>query len=180
MPAAPNHGLLYTALMLRKLHEPRAFGRVLDAGAEGRYRAVLAEHLPGAAWIGAEEAWAPVLDEFRLRRDGDGRLGCADIRITAAARLAGLDLALFEGVFEHLEPADALALAGAWLERSALVLVSLPAALPVGTALPGLLSRFVQGGDAVCFLSTDAGRARQVAQLHGVIPGIVQRMTGGG
>ena len=172
MSAAPDHGLLYTALMLRKLHELRGFGRVLDAGAEDRYRTVLGEHLPGAVWIGVGEAWAPALGELRLRRRGDG-LGLTDIRTLAASRLPGLDLALFEGVFEPLDPADALALAAAWLERAAVVLVSLPAALPVGTALPGLCARFVAGGGAVCLLSADAGRARQVVQLHGVIPGIV-------
>ena len=178
MSSAPDPGLLYTALMLRKLHELCCFGRVLDASAEGRYRAVLAEHLPGAAWIGAEEAWAPALGELRLRRRGEG-LGLTDIRILAAGRLERVDLALFEGVFEHLEPADALALASAWLKRTALVLVSLPAAASVGMALPGLCARFVAGDGAVCLLSADGGRARQVAQLHGAIPGIVQRMTGG-
>ncbi len=177
MSTAPDPGLLYTALILRKLHELRGFARVLDAGAEGRYRAVLAEHLPGAAWIGAENAWAPALDELRLRRRGEG-LGLTDIRVLAAGRLERVDLALFEGVFEHLEPADALALASAWLERTALMLIALPAAA-VGMALPGLCARFVAGGGAVCLLSADAGRARQVAQLHGAIPGIVQRMTGG-
>jgi hypothetical protein len=176
MPVIPDPGLLYTALMLRKLHELRGFGRVLDAGAEGRYRAVLAEHLPGAVWIGVEEAWAPELDELRLRRLDDGRFGCTDIRVAAAERLSGVELALFEDVFEHLEPAEALALANAWLKRSALVLVSLPAA---AAALPGLAARFVWGGTAVCFLTADAGRAQQVTQLHGVIPGLIQRMTGG-
>ena len=178
MSAASDPGLLYTALMLRKLHELRGFGRVLDAGTEGRYRAVLAEHLPGAVWIGVE-AWGPVLGELRLRRR-EGRFDCADLRIAAAsAQPAGVALALFEGVFEHLAPEDALTLAGAWLARSELVLASLPAALPVAAALPGLLSRFVVGGNALCFLSTDPGRARQAVQLQGVIPGIVQRMTGG-
>ena len=179
MPAAPDPGLLYTALMLRKLHELRGFGRVLDAGAEGRYRAVLAEQLPGAAWVGVEEAWAPVLDGLRLRVRDDGRLGCADLRLAAATRLPGIDLALFEDVFEHLETADALALAGAWVERVSLVLVAVPAALPVGTALPALAARFVEGGGAVCLLSADPGRIRQVAQLHGEMPGIVRRMAGG-
>jgi len=178
MSAAPNPALLYTALMLRKLHELRGFGRVLDAGAEGRYRAVLAEHLPGAAWIDATEAWRPVLGELRLRRRGES-LGLTDIRILAAARLAGVELALFEDVFEHLEPEGALALASAWVESSSLVLVSLPATLPVGTALPALRARFVAGDSAVCFLSVDAGRARQVAQLQEAMSGIVQRMTEG-
>ncbi len=178
MSAASDPGLLYTALMLRKLHEARGFGRVLDAGPEGRYRAVLAEHLPGAGWIGVEVAWAPVLGEFRLRRREDG-LGLIDLRIAAASRLSGLDLALFEDVLEHLAPDDALALAAAWLERASLVLIALPASLPVGTALPGLCARFVQGAAAVCLLSADAGRARQVTQLRGVIPGIVRQMTGG-
>ncbi|MEI6559462.1 MAG: hypothetical protein WCO00_13745 [Rhodospirillaceae bacterium] len=176
MPAAPDHALLYTALMLRKLHELRGFGRVLDAGAEGRYRAVLADHLPGAAWVGIETAWAPVLDEFRLRQTERG-LGFTDIRI-AAARFAGVDLVLFEDVFEHLELADALALADAWLERSSLVLVAMAAALPVATTLPGLCCRFVHGGTAVALLSTDPGRVRQIGPLHGLIPGIVQRLTG--
>ena len=172
MSAVSDPALLYTALMLRKLHEARGFGRVFDAGPEGRYRAVLAEHLPGAAWTGIEEAWTPELGELRLRRRPDGRPGLADIR--AAARLSGLDLALFEDVFEHLEPEDACTLAAAWLERAALVV----AALPAGMALPGELTRFVAGGTAVCCLSADAGRARQVVQLHGVIPGIVRRMAG--
>ncbi len=178
MSAAPDPGLLYTALMLRKLHELRAFRRVLDAGAGGRYRALLADHLPGAAWIGAADAWTPVLGELRLRRRGES-LGLTDIRIAAAARLAGesgADLALFEDVLEPLEPADALALAAAWLKSSSLVVVP-AAALPVAAALPGLVARFAAGGGDVCFLSADAGRARQVAQLQELIPAIVRRMT---
>lgn len=177
MADAAASDLLYTALMLRKLHERPGFGRVLDAGAEGRYRAVLAEHLPGAVWIDAEEAWAPVLGELRLRWSGE-RLGCTDIRVAAAA-VAGVDLALFGEVFEHLEPEDALALAGAWVGHTPLVLIALPAALPVGAALPGLAARFVAGSVAVCWLTADVGRARQVAQLHEAVSGIVQRMTGG-
>ena len=177
MPAAPDPALLYTALMLRKLHELRGFGRVLDAGAEGRYRAVLGEHLPGTAWIGVEEAWAPVLGELRLRRHR-GRLGCVDIRLAAADRWAGLDLALFEDVFEHLEPDEALALVAAWLERASLLLLSLPAALPVGTLLPGLCARFVAGSSAVCCLSADSARVWQVIRLHGALPAMVRRLTG--
>ena len=177
MPTVSDHGLLYTALMLRKLHELRGFGSVLDAGAEGRYRAVLGEHLPGAVWLGIEEAWAPVLGEFRLRRRGEG-LGPTDIRVAAASRHAGVGLALFEDVFEHLEPDDAVALAAAWLEHGALVLVAAPAELPVATALPGLCARFVQGDGAVCLLAAEAERARQVSQLHGMIPAIVRRMAG--
>ena len=174
MSAAPDPGLFYTALMLRKLHELRPFRRVLDASAEGRYRAVLAEQLPGAAWIGAEEAWAPVLSELRLRRRDEG-LDLTDIRI-AAAPLAGVDIALFEGVFERLDAAGALDLTDAWLGNASLVLVALPAAFPM--VPPGLAARFVAGERAVCLLSADGERVRQAAQLHTVIPAIVQRITG--
>ena len=177
MPAPPHPTLLYTALMLRKLHELRGFGRALDAGAEGRYRAVLGEHLPGTVWIGVEEAWAPVLGKLRLRRHR-GRLGCTDIRLTAASHWAGLDLALFEDVFEHLEPDEAVALAAAWLASTSLLLISLPAALPVGPMLPGLCARFVAGSAAVCCLSTDSTRVWQVTRLHGALPAMVRRLTG--
>ncbi len=162
--------------MLRKLHEIRRFDRILDAGAEGRYRAILTEHLPGATWLGTE-AWTPVLDGLRLRRR-NGRLDCADIRIAAAALLAGLDLVLFEDVFEHLERDDALALAGAWLEHSALVLVSLSARLPVGAELPGLRTTFRHADTAVRFLSSDVERSRQVTLLHSGITAVVIRRLG--
>ena len=173
MSAPLDPGLLYTALMLRKLHELRCFGCVLDAGDAGRYRAVLAEHLPGAAWIGTGEAWAPVLDGLRLCRRGES-LGLTDIRPLAASRLPGVDLALFDEGLGSPEPAALQALVNAWVERAALVLIALPAAVP----LTGALTRFVAGGTAVCFFSAGTGRARQVLQLHGVIPGIVQHMTG--
>jgi hypothetical protein len=163
--------------MLRKLHEAQAFGRILDASLDRRYQAALGAHLPGAVWIGTE-AWLPGLDQLRLRRRR-GRLGCTDIRIAAAATLSGLDLALFEGGFEQLEPDDADALARAWLARAPLVLVVLPAAAAVGAALPGLCTTLVQAGTAVRFLSTVAVRRRQLLQLQGVIPGIVQRLQPG-
>ena len=174
MSASLDPGLLYTALMLRKLHELQGFGRVLDAGAEGRYRAVLAGQLPGAAWTGIEEAWAPLLGEVRLRVR-DGRLGCADLRLAAAARSSGVDLALFEDVFEHLEPGDALALADAWTARVPLVL----AALPAGAPPPGPpAARFAWAGGAVCLFSADAGRLVQLARLHEPVSGIARRMAG--
>ena len=172
MSAPPDPGLLYTALMLRKLHELRSFGRVLDAGGDGRYPAVLAEHLPGARWIGAEEAWAPVLDGLRLRRRDGGVLALADIR-GAAAAIATVDLALFdEGAFAALEPGEVRALLAAWMDHAPLVLAELPA----GTMAPGLAARF----GAVCLFTADTGRARQVTQLHAAIPAIVRRLTEAG
>ena len=169
MSAALDPGLLYTALMLRKLHELRPFGRVLDAGGDGRYPAVLAEHLPGARWIGVEEAWAPVLDGLRLRRRDGGGLAPADIRIAAAAT-ATVDLALFdEGAFAALEPDEIRALLAAWVGHAPLVLAELPAE----TVAPGLAARF----GAICLLTADADRARQVARLHAAIPAIVRRLT---
>ncbi len=167
--------LLYTALMLRKLHERQGFSQVLDASTDGRYRTVLEEHLPGAGWIAAQEVWTPMLHEVRLCRHAD-RLGCTDIRLAAAASTR-VELALFEGVLEPLQPPEAQALAAAWLAHTPLVLISLLATLPVAPALPGLVSHFISGTVAVCCLTRDPERARQISQLHQVISGIVQRMT---
>ena len=173
MPVASEPGLLYTALMLRKLHEAIPFRRVLDAGIEGRAHPVLAEQVPGAAWIGLAELWAPVLGDIRLQRRPDGRLGVADFR-AAAARGAPLDLALLDDQCDGLEAEALDALAALWLERAALVL----ALLPLPARPPALRARFVTGGSALCCLSRDATRSRQVARLHELLPAMVARMTG--
>ena len=173
MPAPADPGLLYMALMLRKLHEARPFHRVLDAGIEGRARAVLAEQLPGAAWIGLAGLWEPVLGDIRLQRRPDGRLGVADLR-AAAARGNPFDLALLEDQCDGLEAEAVHALAALWLERAALVL----AALPLGAQPPGLCARFVTGGSALCCLSGEATRSRQVARLHELLPAMVARLAG--
>ncbi len=178
MPAASDPGLLYTALMLRKLHEARPFGRVLDAGIEGRHRLLLEDHLPGAVWIGLADLWAPVLGDIRLRRRPDGRLEVEDPRLAVAGRCGGVDLALLEDQFDDLEPDQAALLAGRWLERASLVKVSLSAVSPASAELPGLCARFAADGRVVCCLSADAVRSRQAARLHEVLPAMVARLTG--
>ena len=178
VPVVSDPALLYMALMLRKLHEARPFGRVLDAGIESRYRIVLREQLPGASWIGLAELWAPVLEEMRLRSRPDDRLGVEDLRFVAAARCHGLDLALLEDQFDGLEAEPLRALAALWLERASLILAVLPAAPSVNTMLPGLCARFVTGRTALCCFSADSVRVWPVVRLHGVLPAMVARMTG--
>jgi hypothetical protein len=171
-------GTLYAVLMLDRLHEAQPFVRAFDAGAEGRYRAVLAERLKGTEWLGIE-IWLPVLDRLRLVRRPDGRLSCTDIRLLAAAGLPALDLVIFDHVLDALDEDETRTLLGAHLARSALVLVLMPAAWTGGRWLPALRTTLIHGEVGVHFLSADAGRGRHLARLQERVPPLVQRTLPG-
>ncbi len=168
-----EEGTLYAVLMLDKLHEARAIARAFDAGAEGRYRALLADRLKGTEWFGIE-IWASALAELRLV-SRNGRLSCTDLRVMAAADLPPLDLVILDHLLDRMEETEARALVLAHLARSALVLVLMPSARMGERWLPARGVSLVHGSVGVHFLSGDEERQAHLARLQGIIPPLIQR-----
>ena len=166
-------GTLYAVLMLDKLHEARVIARAFDAGAEGRYRALLADRLKGTEWLGVE-IWLSALAELRLVLR-NGKLSCTDLRVMAAADLPPLDLIVLDHLLDRMDEAEARALVLAHLARSALVLVLMPAARMAERWLPAQRASLVHGSVGVHFLSGDEERQAHLARLQGMIPPLIQR-----
>ena len=196
MARSSVEGKIYTALMVKKLHEANRFATILDVGAgDGGYSDLLSPHLPGATWIGVE-IWPPYIEKFKLSPKYH-RLINADIRKLDPATLPPLDLTIFGDVLEHMTKAEALTLVERYLARSRFVLISIPVVpypqdcendnpfevhvkddwshQEVVTSFPDIHTAFVHFKTGVYFLTRDPEGQRQLRILQGTVPEVVQR-----
>ena len=196
MPSSSDFGKLYSALMLKKMHEAMPFRDIFDVGVgEGTYHKWLAGELPGASWTGIE-VWPPYFDEFDLS-NRYSRMVLGDIRTFDHRTLPELDLTIFGDVLEHMAKADAQTIVNQYLALCGVLLISIPVVpAPQGevygnpyevhvkddwshdevlASFPAIHAGLVHQNIGVYFLSAHAVRQGQLRQLHAVIPGILRR-----
>ena len=207
MPSSSNFGKLYTAMMLKKLHEAGSIKHVVDFGCgEGTYKNLLDPHCPGTRWTGVE-VWEPYVEQFDLEEKYD-RIIVEDCRRVDWSSLGPVDLAIFGDILEHMIREEAVKVVERALAHAPLVLISIPVVEfpqePTGgnpyeehvkddwdhyevmRTFPGVSAFFIHDHIGVYFLTGNELLNRQVTTLQQVVPKLVRsshpdhRMAWGG
>lgn len=207
MPGSSNLGKLYTAMMLKKLHDAGSIERVVDFGCgRGTYKDLLGPHCPGTHWT-CVEIWKPYVEQFGLEQKYD-RVLVEDCRRVDWSVLAPVGLAIFGDVLEHMMHEEAAEVIETALAHAPLVLISIPVArfpqeatdsnpyeahvkddwnhYEVMRTFPAIAAFFIHGHIGVYLLTGNERLNRQVIALQQVVPKLVRsrhpddRMAWGG
>lgn len=125
MPTSAIHGKHLSVSVLLRLTSSIRFRQVHDVGAgTGVMARIVKPLLPGARWR-AYEAWAPYVDDYRLRTLYD-EVVIGDVRRMDWTTQPGADLACPGDVLEHMSAYHARTLVADLLERCRICLLSIP------------------------------------------------------
>lgn len=126
MSGSSQYGKLYTALIVRKLHELGTVRKILDIGAgAGTYSDLVRAQMPDSEWH-AVEVWEPYLAEHGLAEKYD-HVHNIDARQFQFDACGGpVDLVFCGDVMEHMEKDEAITLMDRFLDNAKMVLISIP------------------------------------------------------
>jgi predicted TPR repeat methyltransferase len=124
MPTSAIQGKIWTVQTLLRLSAYLNFAKILDVGpGHGTYSLLLRSQLPQSHWS-AVEIWEPYVERFGLEKIYDEVL-IQDIR-EYAPQSPAFDLVLLGDVIEHMTQIEAQKAVEFLLQRSQLLLISIP------------------------------------------------------